>query len=203
VSFLDFQPPTPSEVLSRLRPGPAVLVPLLMTAAFHGTVDIPAVVTEAPPAVAVSVTDVLGPVHGFMPAQLLAALRRRLADTGAGFDALVLAAAGTSNVRARNSIALAARALGSSYGVPCLPAYASAGTPTGGTVVRALTDRGARRVAIASYFLAPGRLYDAVTGSALAAGAVAAAAPLADAPELVSLILNRVSAARHAPALAA
>jgi hypothetical protein len=46
---------------------------------------------------------------------------------------------------------------------------------------------------VASYFLAPGLLYDNAVASARSAGAVAVAAPLTDAPELVTLIARRVS----------
>jgi sirohydrochlorin ferrochelatase len=46
-----------------------------------------------------------------------------------------------------------------------------------------------------TYFLAPGRLYDAAVDSARDAGAVAAARPLGAASELVRLVLDRVAAA--------
>jgi sirohydrochlorin ferrochelatase len=58
--------------------------------------------------------------------------------------------------------------------------------------VSRLRVSGARRVAVAAYFLAPGLFHDAVTEAARAAGAVAVAAPLTDAPELVELVLRRV-----------
>jgi sirohydrochlorin ferrochelatase len=54
---------------------------------------------------------------------------------------------------------------------------------------------------MATYFLAPGLLYDTAVRSALEAGAVAVAEPLGDAPELVRLIATRVAAAT-APAAA-
>jgi sirohydrochlorin ferrochelatase len=50
---------------------------------------------------------------------------------------------------------------------------------------------------MAAYFLAPGRLYDAAVEGAYEAGAVSAAQPLGAAPELVRLVLDRVSAARR------
>jgi galactokinase len=55
--------------------------------------------------------------------------------------------------------------------VPAAVAYASAAPPTAGAAVEHLQALGARRVAVASYFLAPGRLYDIAVESALAAGA--------------------------------
>jgi hypothetical protein len=53
---------------------------------------------------------------------------------------------------------------------------------------------------VASYFLAPGRLYDMVTSSALSAGAIAAAPPLGASWHMAQLILDRVTARLLAPA---
>jgi sirohydrochlorin ferrochelatase len=151
------------------------------------------VVAKAP--VPVTVTDIVGPVAGRVPAALLDGLHRRLAETGTPFDAVVLAAAGTRDRAARATVELSARALGHRLRVPCLAAYASASAPTPGEAVAALQRRGARRVAMGTYFLAPGRLYDAAVESACDAGAVAAARPLGAASELVRLVLARVGAA--------
>ena len=91
----------------------AILVPLLLTAAYHGRVDIPAAVAAARTAglrMPVRMTDVLGPAAAVTVPLLLAALRRRLADgrpgpgTGtavAGWTGVVLAAAGTRDAGAR------------------------------------------------------------------------------------------------------
>ena len=74
-------------------------------------------------------------------------------------------------------------------------AYASAAPPAPGEAVERLRAAGARRVGVATYFLAPGLLYDNAVRSAREAGAVAVAEPLGDAPELVRLIAARVAAA--------
>jgi sirohydrochlorin ferrochelatase len=66
-----------------------------------------------------------------------------------------------------------------------------------------LKGLGARRVAMATYFLAPGKLYDVAVESARSAGAIAVAPPLTDAPELVRLVEGRVSAALAARLVAA
>jgi sirohydrochlorin ferrochelatase len=200
-AYLDFTLPAPRQVLGALRDAghpTATVVPLLLSSAYHGRVDIPAVLERARADglfAEVRVTDVLGPVAGRVHPGLLAGLRRRLAAlaaSGAEYDALVLAAAGTRDALARDTVAQVAAALGAALGVPCAPAYASAG-PTGGEAVRQLRGGGARRVAVAAYFLAPGRLYETVAASAREAGAVAVAAPLADAPEIAHLILDRVA----------
>jgi sirohydrochlorin ferrochelatase len=53
----------------------------------------------------------------------------------------------------------------------------------------------AARVGVASYFLAPGLLYDNAMASARSAGAVVVAPVLGDAPELAELVAHRVRAA--------
>ncbi|MFF0369583.1 sirohydrochlorin chelatase [Micromonospora sp. NPDC005087] len=198
-SWLDHTEPGPTEVLRGLAAAGhrrAVLVPLLLTAAYHRRVDIPAAVAAAAragPPLEVRVTDVLGPADGTVDRALLAGLRRRLGESWTGrFDALVLAAAGTRDTRARGSVGLVADALGAEFGVPCRVSYASAAPPETGVAVARLRAAGARRVAVAGYFLAPGLFHDAVAEAARAAGAVAVADPLTDAPELVELVLRRV-----------
>ncbi|WP_425413410.1 sirohydrochlorin chelatase [Micromonospora pallida] len=200
-SWLDHTAPTPAEVLCGLAEAGharAVLVPLLLTAAYHRRVDIPAAVAEAGAvgrAMAVRVTDVLGPVGERVDPLLLAGLRQRLAEAEPGrFDALVLAAAGTRDPGARASVGRVAAALGASYGVPCRVAYASAAAPTTGTAVARFRADGARRVAVSAYFLAPGLFHDAVTTAAREASAVAVSAPLTDTPDLAHLILRRLHA---------
>jgi sirohydrochlorin ferrochelatase len=215
-AYLDHCLPRPDQVLAALAGAgrtAAVVVPLLLTHAFHGRVDLPTVLAGAPGPPA-RVTDVLGPVAGQVPPQLVAALRRRLraAQTagvriGAGaasgaaagravrLDAVVLAAAGTRDAAARRTVAQAARALGASLGLPCRVGYASAAGPTPGEVTALLRRQGAQRVAVAAYFVAPGRLYRLAADSARDAGAVTVAAPLGAAPELADLVVARIDGA--------
>jgi len=197
VAFLDHAGPRVGDVLRSFDPeAPVAVVPLLLTAAYHGRVDLPAALAEARAAGFGSgavLTDVLGPSGPLVPAALLAALRRRLRESGAELDALVLAAAGTRDPAALSTVDRVAAALGATIGVPCRAAYASAAAPTAGEAVRALPAAGAQRVAVAAYFLATGRLYRTAAGSALAAGAVSVAEPLGDAPELARLVVDRVA----------
>ncbi|MFY1675402.1 sirohydrochlorin chelatase [Plantactinospora sp. WMMB334] len=242
-SYLDHGPPRPGAVLAELEAAGhrrAVLVPLLLTAAYHGRVDIPGAVEAARRAglrMPVRTAEVLGPTAAGVDPRLLAGLLRRLtealgtagvlgtatsrqrgvdpasgstdgiavagplggADTVAGsvggVDAVVVAAAGTRDAAARETVEQVAEALGATLGLPARVGYASAAPPTAGTAVTALRDAGARRVAVATYFLAPGRLCETAMASAREAGAVALAAPLGDAPELVRLVLARADAA--------
>ncbi|GAA1773707.1 sirohydrochlorin chelatase [Luedemannella helvata] len=176
------------------EPAP-VLVPALLTRAYHGRVDIPAVLRAAGvPALVASVLGPAGPGEEPDPL-LLAALRRRLSELYTTFDGLALIAAGTRVEAARDTVRATARALGASLGVPCEVGFASATPPSGADAVRALRRRGATRIVASSYFLAAGKLHDIAATSAREAGAVAVAAPLADAPELADLIVKRAKAA--------
>lgn len=64
-SYLDHAGPRPLDVLSSLPVGRAVVVPLLLTSAYHGRVDLPAVLAEAAALpLPVSLASVLGPEPG-------------------------------------------------------------------------------------------------------------------------------------------
>jgi sirohydrochlorin ferrochelatase len=197
-SYLDHAGPRPLDVLKWLALAGherAVVVPLLLTAAYHGKVDVPAVLDEARELpIDVRLAEVLGPVSD----PLTDALVRRLPTTDV--DAVVLSAAGTRDAAARATVEQAAAALGARLGLPCTVAYASAAPPMAGEAVASF---GAARVGVASYFLAPGLLYDKAVESARVAGAVAVAPPLGDAPELVTLIAVRVASALSRRLLAA
>jgi sirohydrochlorin ferrochelatase len=202
-AYLDHAGPRPGEVLFALeRAGhrSAVLVPLLFTAAYHGRVDIPAALASARAdglTLNVTVADVLGPVDGEVPPELLDALSHRLAGP---FDGLVLAAAGTRDAAARETVSQAATALGQRFGVPCVAAYATSAGPRPGEAVALLRAAGCARVAMSAYFLAPGRLYDAAAASARAAGAVGVADPLGAEPALARLVHRRATEALLVPA---
>lgn len=191
-SFLDLSLPRTGPVLAELAAEghrDVVAVPLLLTAAYHSRVDVPAVLGEAAvPGQRVRTAGVLGP-----DPRLIDGLMRRL-EPAPAFDALVLAAAGSSDPRAVATVAGMATALGERYGVPARAGFASAATPVD-QAVRALRDTGARRVAVASYFLAPGLLHDRVIAAAERAGAVTVAAPLVAVPELVNVALDRYQTA--------
>ncbi|WP_433083682.1 sirohydrochlorin chelatase [Dactylosporangium sp. CA-052675] len=193
-AFLDHAGPRPGEQLAAfeaLGHRAVVVVPLLLTNAFHGRFDLPAVLERARAGglgLDVTTTDVLG---AGAPALLLSALRRLLPPVP--FDGVVLAAAGTRDDLARHSVDGAAAALGASLGVPCVPGYASASTVTGAAAVAALRAQGCERIAVSSYFLAPGRLHDLVVGSAVGAGALEpVAAPLCAHVDVARLVMSRI-----------
>ncbi len=192
-SYLDHGPPTPTQALGGLAGegvAEAVVLPLLLTSAYHSKTDIPGALREirrAHPRLSLLYGATLGP-HPLMTA----ALERRLAEAGVTPDpdtALVLAAAGSSDASANAVISAMARRWRGWRRV--VPSYASAARPTPAEAVRALLDVGAPRVAVASYFLAPGYFADRVREESLAAGAVAVSPALGAAPELAEIIRQR------------
>jgi sirohydrochlorin ferrochelatase len=202
-SFLDFNTPSIPDTLRVLAPigRTPIVVPMLLTSAYHGRVDLPAVLSEAGPS---RLAPVLGPAGpGEAPDPLLvAALRRRLSELDTGpepADGLVLIAAGTSHAPARSTVDAVAAELDH----PCVVGYASASGPTAGEAVEAVRAMGARRILVASYFLAVGRLYEAAAASAMADGASGVAEPLEDAEELVRLIVARAQSVADRELIAA
>ncbi|MEW2415196.1 CbiX/SirB N-terminal domain-containing protein [Streptomyces sp. NPDC046866] len=181
----------------RRTDGPAVLVPLLLGRGYHVKRDLPAAAARHRDA---RVAAPLGP-HPL----LVEALCERLLEAGrppgsTPGAAVVLAAAGSRDPDAaadtRRTAALLSERLG---GAAVVPAYASGAAPTVPDAVRALAARGHHRVAVASYFTAPGRF--AAQSAAAATGP--AAAPLGDHPALARLVLHRYdeAVARRRPPL--
>ncbi|MEV4349556.1 CbiX/SirB N-terminal domain-containing protein [Actinoplanes sp. NPDC049596] len=255
-SYLDHAGPRPLDVLASLPAGSdVVVVPLLLTAAYHGRVDLPAVISAAAALpIRVSLADVLGPASradlglparadlsparadlsparadlsparadlsparaDLSPARadpsparadlgpsafggfsrlsradisggLLDGLVRRLPTLD--LDGVVLAAAGTRDAAARETITWVGEALSARLSLPCAVAYASGALPRPGDAVSGLRGK----VGMSAYFLAPGFLYDLAVRSALDAGAVAIAEPLGDASDLVRVVTARVA----------
>jgi sirohydrochlorin ferrochelatase len=205
-AFLDHCAPSLPQVLGSVpADGPAVVVPLLLTAAYHSKADIPAQLAAAAaarPGLDVISAGTLGP-HPL----LLAALERRLREAGVATGdpaarartGVVLAAAGSSDPAANATIAeLAARWARERGWRAVLPGYASAAGPRPADSVRALRDGGAERVVVATYLLAPGYFADKIRDAALVAGADAVSSALGAAPEVGDVVLDRYLAAEAA-----
>ena len=200
-SYLDHAPPTPVKVLDGLASsgaGSAVVLPLLLTAAYHSKIDIPGVLSEVRrlhPRFGLRTARTLGP-HPL----LLPALERRLESVGVRLGdpstAVVLCSAGSSDPSANATIDAMARSWTSRGWWAVRPAYASAARPSPYEAVRSLYADGAPRVVVASYFLAPGYFADKVRAESLAAGASAVSPVLGACPELATIIVER-----HAEAL--
>jgi len=190
-AFVDVQPPSVAEVVARLAGSgrACVVVPLLLSAGFHVRTDVADAVRSAAGAVA---APALGP-----DPRLVEMLRDRLQSAGAvAGDGVVLAAAGSSEPRAGADVELMRSALAARWTGPVVAGFGASATPTVAEAVTALRDGGSRRVAVASYLLAPGHFHDRLDR----AGADVVAAPLLDGLDgldgpvdvrLVEIVLDR------------
>lgn len=201
-SFLDLSEPLLTDVLRGLREQghpEAVVVPLLLGRAYHARVDLPAVV-RAVPGLRVSVADVLG-----VDPVLEEVALDRLAETGADSAdpelGVVLAAVGSSREPANEAVKELARRWDKRFPMSVAPAFASATKPDVPAAIAKLRARGARRFAVASWFLAPGLLPDRIASLAReAAPGVLLADPLAPDSRVGELILCRYASAPAAAA---
>ena len=193
VSYVDVRRPTPADALAGL-PGPCVAVPMFLAAGYHVRVDVPEQLR------ATGRNDVLL-AEAFGPDPLLVgAAAQRLDEAPAGpDDAVVLAVVGSSDPRARADGALAARRLGRVLGRPVTLATTAMGGPRVPEAVARLRAEGTRRVAVASWLLAPGLFHRQLGES----GADAVAEPLADHDAVIDLVARRYHAALGAAARSA
>lgn len=196
-AFLDLSRPSFSTVVDRLvRAGfdEIVVVPLLLSDAFHAKIDVPSAVAEQAArheGLQIRATEILGHELSFLEV-LDQRLREALATARCReLDALVLAAAGSADPLANQAVARLARVWGAHHKLPVKAAYASTAPPAAGEAVRAFRNEGRRHIAVASLFLAPGSLIDRASELALEAGAVAVSEPLGAHPELARTILAR------------
>jgi sirohydrochlorin ferrochelatase len=195
-AFLDLSKPSLDTTIDRLsrKHEEIVVVPLLLTEAYHAKVDVPSAIAAAQarhPEVRIRATPILGLEARFLEVLDLR-MREALASARAReLDALVLAAAGSSDPLANQSVARLARLWGSHHKLPVTAAFASASPPATGEAVRAFRKEGRRHIAVASLFLAPGFLVDRASELALEAGAVAVSEPLGDHPEIARTVLAR------------
>ncbi|AJE81128.1 hypothetical protein SLNWT_0752 [Streptomyces albus] len=192
-AFLEFTVPSVPAALGRLAAEgvrDVIAQPLLLSHAFHAKSDIPAVLHRARGGLRIRQAEVLGPSP-----LLRTALERRLAEAGVrradrSRTGVVLAAAGSSDPAALAVIERLARDWQSTGGWQAvLPAYASASLPRTEDAVRELRARGAERVAVAPYVLAPGFLPDRIAAGAAEAEVLAGV--LGAAPEVTRLLLRR------------
>ncbi|CAN5402228.1 hypothetical protein BH09ACT10_BH09ACT10_07090 [soil metagenome] len=187
-AFVDVQSPDLPTAVAGAE-GPSVVVPLLLAAGFHVYVDI----AEATAGPDVSAAAALGP-----DIRLAQVLMQRLEDAGATReDSVVLAGAGSSDERALASVAATARMLGALWGAPVPVGYlGGSGEPLREVVERARTA--GRRVAIASYLMAPGFFFNKLNR----VGADVVAQPLlgSGVPDarLVDIVLDRYEEASRA-----
>ncbi|MEV8591562.1 sirohydrochlorin chelatase [Streptomyces sp. NPDC052012] len=194
LGHIELNAPLLPDTLAGLGTAEAILVPLLLSRGYHVKRDIPEMAAASE--VHARVAPALGP-HPL----LVDALHARLTEAGwpgtpARNSAVVLAAAGSRDPEAKTDTQRTADLLAARLGVPVLPAYATTATPTIPDAVRTLAARGFTRVAVASYFTAPGRF---ATECAQAAPWIASS-PLGTHEGMAHLLLHRYDQTRATPA---
>jgi sirohydrochlorin ferrochelatase len=188
VAFCELNAPRLVDVLT---PG-AVVTPLLLADAYHARIDIPRQVASRN--VAVRQADVLGEDD-----RLVSVLHERLAELGVStLDpelGVVVAAIGSTHAVANARTARVARKLmAGSRWTGATTAFATGSGPSPAEAADQLRRRGARRVVIAPWFLAPGRLTDRVAKYAAGEG-IPVAAPLGAHRLVAETVLDRFDAA--------
>ncbi|GAA3937226.1 sirohydrochlorin chelatase [Actinomadura viridis] len=172
------------EEAARGDEGPVVAVPLMLARGYHALIDIPRRVERLRPGAVTA--GPLGP-HPL----LAAALADRLAAVPEGVpgpsDAVVLGAAGSSDRAGVADVRAAARLLSRRLGRPVPYGFVAAGGPALADVVAEQRARGAGRVLVASYLLAPGHFHERMR----AAGADHVSAPIGAHDAVARLVLRR------------
>jgi sirohydrochlorin ferrochelatase len=199
-AYVDVQDPELPSVVAGLPAGEtAVVVPLLLSVGYHVKVDVARAVRSRPGTVA---AGPLGP-----DPRLAALLDRRLREAGVrDDDAVVLAAAGSSDPAASQNVeelagqlrALRPNRIVAAYGASAKPSVPeavamlrveAAGGAGAGKSAGAVDVGG--RVVVASYLLAPGFFHDQLAK----AGADLVTEPLLPSPVLAEIALERYDAA--------
>ncbi|HEY8985743.1 MAG TPA: sirohydrochlorin chelatase [Streptomyces sp.] len=199
LGHIELNEPLLTDTLARLRAkeeagraestGDIVLVPLLLGRGYHVKHDIPEMAATTHPHARVA--DALGP-HPLLVDTLVSRLEEagwpsRSTDEQHRETAIVLAAAGSRDPDNAADTTRTAHLLSARLGVPVVPAYASTAEPSVPNAIADLRARGYARVAIASYFTAPGRF---ATECAQAAPWIVSA-PLGAHAAMADLILRR------------
>ncbi|GAA4479718.1 sirohydrochlorin chelatase [Rhodococcus olei] len=181
VAFVDVLGPSPAEVLRDLAV-PAVVVPAFLASGYHVHTDVPREVAESghPD---VHVTAALGP-DPVLASVLFERLRERGWRPG---DAVVLAAAGSSDRRALADVRRAAAMLADLTGARVDIGFVATAQPRVADVVSRVRRETGRKVFVASYLLAPGLFHTRLA----AAGADGVTEPLGAHPDLVRLLVSR------------
>lgn len=203
VAFLDHASPDLSEAVAKAAADGAeevVVVPLLLSDAFHAGVDVPAAAASArtlSPSVSVRLARSLGTDPALRDAAV-----EVLRDAGVDLESLprgevtwgvVLAAAGTSDAVARAALQDLSAVAPLGGRAPALTAFATGGGTSVVEAVAALRASGCRRVAVVPLVIAPGVISDRVAVQARDAEADLVTATLHTTDALVDLVLDRAA----------
>ena len=192
-AYVDVQDPDLVDVMAGLPEGEqAVIVPLLLSVGFHTKVDIAKAARGRDGSTA---SEPLGP-----DLRLAEILDQRLREAGATeHDAVVLAAAGSTNPKASVSVEELAEHLRALRSNRIVPAYGAAAKPSVPDAVASLRaefpgGEGQGRVIIASYLLAHGFFHDQLAK---------AEADIVTEPLLPSRLMAEIALDRYDAAVAA
>ncbi|MGH3598424.1 MAG: sirohydrochlorin chelatase, partial [Mycobacterium sp.] len=199
IAFCELNSPSLSDVLIGCG-GDAVVTPLLLADAYHARIDIPQQIARCGVAVrqALRQAAVLGEDN-----RLVSVLHERLAELGVGkLDpelGVLVVAIGSSHAAANARTAqVAGKLMAGTRWAAATTAFATGSGPSPAQAAHRLRRRGARRLVIAPWFLAPGRLTDRVCNYARAAG-IPMAAPLGTHPLVAATVLDRFDEAVAEP----
>jgi sirohydrochlorin ferrochelatase len=184
VAFCDLNTP---RLVDALTPD-AVVAPFLLADAYHARIDIPQQIASC--GVTARQAGVLGEDH-----RLVDVMHERLAELGFSTSdpelGVVVVAIGSTRATANARTArVAHKLIASSKWVAATTAFATGSGPSPAEAVDRLRHSGARRVVIAPWFLAPGRLTDRVLEYAAAQG-ITMAAPLGSHRLVAETVLDR------------
>lgn len=202
-AFLDLSTPPVEQVTDAVAADGhthAIAVPLLLGSAFHARVDLPGLLAAARlrnPALTVTQAQVLGP-----DPRLIAALCDRVAGAMGAPDpdlGIAVAAVGSTRPGADRRTAAVAATVAELTGCRTEICFATT-EPTVDEAIARLRARGARRIAVAPWFLAPGLLTDRLRTRA---PGFTHTAPLGAHPALAEVIGDRYAAAARPLALSA
>ncbi|WP_416362122.1 sirohydrochlorin chelatase [Mycobacterium sp.] len=196
-AFLDHNSPSLTDVLSRLD-GPAVVTPLLLADAYHARVDVPEQIAG------VGAGDAAGPLVRQRIRQarvlgeddrLVSVLRHRVAELGVSrldeeLGVLVVAIGSSSPAANARTARVAPKLASGTCWAGVATAFATRPERSLAEGVGRLRRQGARRMVIAPWFLAPGRLPDRVERFARHIG-IQMAAPLGAHQLVAETVLDR------------
>ncbi|MCV7062487.1 sirohydrochlorin chelatase [Mycolicibacterium vaccae] len=198
IAFCEQNSPNLRDVLADLPRGHGVVVPLLLADAYHARVDIPEMIAES--GADVRQAAVLGEDD-----RLIHVLRQRLEHAGVSrLDprvGVLVTAVGSSRPAANARTATVARELTLTTRWSATTAFATGPQPTLAEAADELRRRGATRLVIAPWFLAPGRITDRVADFAVAQG-IPMSAPLGAHRQVAETVLDRFDAAQTVHAAA-
>jgi sirohydrochlorin ferrochelatase len=187
VAFCEQNTPNLSDALRTLD-GPAVVTPLLLASAYHARTDIPAMIAGA--GADVIQADTLGE-----DPRLLVVMRERLAQNQIhnferGLGVLVVAVGSSHAAANARTAALADTLARGTRWSGVQVAYATGPQPSVRDGAEVLRQQGARRIVLAPWFIAPGRITDRVAAIAEAEG-MSMVAPLGAHPLVAATVLDR------------